>query len=126
MPEAKDVHKYIVEARDYFDQHNRKVRERIVVHGRPPPGFARFITRSSLEVPLPEHTVRLEFTVHLPAESVVEAYEIMDAEIERVVKQKKVEALEKAAEMRRKVIIAGPGAMEKVEARRRELGRKTQ
>lgn len=91
--------KFIVWARDFLDDRQRKVRQLVVVAGVPPPGFVHFIGIHKADLMAKAGITTIPFTFNIPgAADVVEAFARWDAEY-----QKNVE------EANRKIIRARPG-----------------
>lgn len=94
-----DVPLFIVWARDYYDNRNRRVRERVIVHGDRPEGMTQFVAYGKVDV-----ITKLGATVHpltapIPgATNVLEAFALFDETI--------VRAAEKA---NKKIVRPGPG-----------------
>jgi len=104
---------YIVRRVDHFDDRNRKIIERIVEHGEVPADFKRFVGEGKTSCETVLGTAQLTFSVPLPAETIVEAYRVLEGMLIRVGEERKAAARELALKERNKIAIAGSDAIPK-------------
>jgi hypothetical protein len=105
--------KFVVWVRDYYDDRNRKLRERVIVSGERPPQFARFVVEGSVTVRFEDEEGLKEavrkFARQIYAESVEEAYALYESELARGAEEATTETLAQIQKAARRLILPGPG-----------------
>ena len=109
--------KFIIWMRDYYDDRNRHIKERVVVEGNMPPGLVRFVTQHPLQIkftilsprgPVPQMMQQV-LVIQLPAGSVAEAFAMMDVFVAKVAEKGRHDMLKKIKRLGGIVVLPGHG-----------------